>query len=252
MTPSAPDQSGAPGRPAVEPEFESLGEALHDIEEAMPNFAGWLYSCVRGELGHRVVDAGAGIGTYAELLLKDGREVVALEYDGAFARELQRRFAGRGVHVFQADLGDAAGLPQFEPADSMLCLNVLEHIKDDAQTLRNFRERVKPGGTLVILVPAYPRLFNTMDRALGHFRRYSKGQLEARLRETGWQVRRTFRFNAFGVPGWYVAGMLRRKNPGRTLSQLFDTLLPAFAQIEKYAVRGAWGLSLVSVCRRVD
>jgi len=117
--------------PPGEPEFESLGEALHDIEESMPNFARWLYRTVRADLGHRVADAGAGIGTYAELLLKDGRDVVALEYDGAFARELQRRFAGRGVSVFQSDLSDSAGLPEFEPVDSILCLNVLEHVEDD-------------------------------------------------------------------------------------------------------------------------
>src|ERR1700675_999281 len=167
MTHSPPDEGAVP---PGEPEFESLGEALHDIEEAMPNFARWLYSAVRGDLGQRVADAGAGIGTYAELLLKDGRDVVALEYDGAFARELQRRFAGRGVSVYQSDLSDTAGLPRFEPVDTMLCLNVLEHIEDDLQALRNMRERVKPGGTLVILVPAYPRLYNTMDKAVGHFR----------------------------------------------------------------------------------
>jgi SAM-dependent methyltransferase len=250
MSPRRPDKDGTPTA-APEANDHPLGDALRDIEETMPNFARWLYGTVRGELGHRVVDAGAGLGTYSQLLLGDGREVVALEYDRAFARELQRRFAGNGlVSIHQSDLGDPAGLPQFEPGDSMLCLNVLEHVRDDLLALRNMRERVKPGGTLVILVPAYVWLYNSMDEAVGHFRRYRKEELEARLAETGWQVRRTFRFNAFGVPGWYIAGLMRRTHPGRALSQVFDALLPAFAVAEKYAVRGLWGLSLVSVCQR--
>lgn len=219
----------------------------------MPNFARWLYGTVSGELGHRVVDAGAGLGTYTQLLLGDAREVVALEYDRAFARELQRRFAGNGaVSVHQSDLGDPAGLPQFEPGDSMLCLNVLEHVEDDLLALRNMRERVKPGGKLVILVPAYPWLFNSMDKAVGHFRRYRKDELESRLAAAGWELQRMFRFNAAGVPGWYVAGLMRRTHPGRGLSGLYDGLVPVFAMIEKHAIRGLWGLSLVAICRRAD
>ena len=122
-----------------------------------------------------MADAGAGIGTYAEMLLADGHEVVALEYDAAFASQLKERFAGNPrVSVVQSDLCNSGGLPEFAAADSMLCLNVPEHVPDDLLALKNMRERVKPGGSLALPVPAYPWVFNSMDKAVGHFRRYRK------------------------------------------------------------------------------
>jgi SAM-dependent methyltransferase len=233
---------------------EPLSVALQDIEQAMPRFAHWLYHTVRGDLGQRVLDAGAGIGTYTELLLDEGKSVIALEYDAAFVTEMKQRFHDDPrVFVHQADLGDLGGLPVFPEADSAICLNVLEHIEDDLQGIRNIRDRVRPGGTLVALVPAYSWLLNPMDRTLGHHRRYARRQFLERLAEGGWVVERCFRFNAFGIPGWFVAGtLLRRNKPGRDLTRLYDFLVPAFAVLERNVIRGAVGLSLVAVCRRDD
>lgn len=219
----------------------------------MPRFARWMYDTIKAGLGKRVVDAGAGTGAYTDLMLADGKEVVALEYLPEFVASLGERFRDdydASVTVLQADLGDPAGLPDFPPTDSMICLNVIEHVEDDLQALKNMRERVKPGGRLVILVPAYPWLYNSMDRAIGHYRRYGKGQLESRLEEAGWIVERTLRFNAFGVPGWFVGGILRRKTAGKTLFALYDFLTPAFSVTERFLIRGMLGLSLIAYCRR--
>ena len=103
------------------------------------------------------------------------------------------------------------------------------------------------------LVPAYPWLLNKMDRAIGHFRRYGRDDFLRRLEEAGWKVERVIRFNAFGIPGWFVAGsVLRRTTPGRGLFRVFDALVPLFAFLERTVARGRVGLSLVAVCRRVD
>jgi SAM-dependent methyltransferase len=223
------------------------------MEATMPRFARWMYDTVKAELGERVVDAGAGTGAYTDLMGNDGKEVVALEYLPELVANLKERFQERAsVTVFQADLGDPAGLPDFPPADSMICLNVIEHIEDDVQALKNMSERVKPGGRCMILVPAYPWLQNSMDRAIGHYRRYGKAQLESRLEEAGWVVERTLRFNAFAVPGWFVGGILRRDTAGKTLFAFYDFLIPAFSVIERFLIRGMWGLSLIAYCQRPD
>ncbi len=231
----------------------TLAEVLCDHEATMPRFARWMYDAIQSELGQRVVDAGAGIGTFTDLLVADGHEVVALEYSESFAAQLAERFTGDpSVTVLRADLGAASGLPQFNQADSIICINVLEHLEDDVQALKNMRDRVRPGGLLVTLVPAHPWLYNSTDEAVGHFRRYRKSDLEPKLAATGWDVLKTYRFNPFGLPGWFVGGLMRRKSAGRTLFRLYDFLTPAFAAIDKIAVRGLWGLSLVAICRRAD
>jgi SAM-dependent methyltransferase len=235
-------------------EDKPLGEALSDIEETMPGFARWMYRTVRPKLGRRVLDAGAGLGTYTNLLVEDGKEVVSLEYNAAFATHIQERFAGDArVDARQCDLSDPGGLPDFAPVESVVCLNVLEHIKDDVRALRNIRERVLPEGAMMALVPSYQRLFNGMDRAVGHHRRYSKQLFVERLRDGGWTVESIRYFNVFGLPGWFVAGsLLRRATPGRDLTRIFDKMVPVFSVVEKTLVRGTFGLSLLATCRRAD
>lgn len=243
----------APGRAEGE-KAPHLGEALGDIEQALPRFARWMYSTVRGALGESVLDAGAGIGTHTELLLQDGRSVVALEAHPLFAERLRQKFEGNPkVAVYEWDLAHPEGLPPFAAVDSALCLNVLEHILDDVRALRNIRDRVRPGGALLALVPAYPWLYNTLDRAIGHERRYTRSQFLRTLEASGWSAQRCFYFNVFGIPGWFVSGsVLRRTNPGRDLTRLYDALIPVLSRVERALIRGRMGLSLVAVCRRSE
>jgi SAM-dependent methyltransferase len=233
---------------------KGLSDALADQEQTMPGFARWMYSSVRHYLGATVLDAGAGLGTYTELLLRDAKRVTSLEYDERFVAVLRERFAGDDrVKVLQGDLSDPRVFKDVPTVDSILCLNVLEHVEDDLSAMKNLYEKVRPGGTLAALVPAYPRLFNKMDVAVGHHRRYRKSEFEARLRTAGWTVERVFRFNAFGIAGWFVAGsILKRTTPGRDLTRLFDALVPAFSIFERGVIRGLVGLSLVAVCRRTS
>lgn len=220
----------------------------------MPGFARWMYRTVRRDLGETVLDAGAGIGTFTEILVSDHRRVAVLETEPQFLESIRARFASNSaVTVHQGDLTDEKSFAGIEPVDSVLCLNVLEHIDDDQAAMRNLLKQTRPGGNMVVLVPAYPWLLNKMDRAIGHYRRYGRGEFVQRLESAGWKVERLFRFNAFGLPGWFVAGkLLGRSTPGRGLYRLFDSLVPLFALLERILVRGSVGLSLIAVCRRVE
>ncbi|HET9466662.1 MAG TPA: class I SAM-dependent methyltransferase [Gemmatimonadales bacterium] len=233
---------------------DALPVALRDQEQMMPGFARWMYRTVRGDLGETVLDAGAGIGTFTEILVADHRRVAVLETEPAFLDSIRTRFdSNSAVTVHRGDLTDENSLAGIGAVDSVLCLNVLEHIDDDQAAMRNLLKQTKPGGNMVALVPAYPWLLNKMDRAIGHHRRYGRGEFVQRLESSGWKVERVFRFNAFGLPGWFVAGnLLRRSTPGRGLYRLFDSLVPVFALLERMLIRGSIGLSLIAVCRRVD
>jgi SAM-dependent methyltransferase len=233
---------------------DALPEALRDQEQMMPGFARWMYRSVRGDLVGLVLDAGAGIGTFTEILVADRRRVAVLESEPDFVASIRQRFASApGVTVHQGDLTDTAAFAGIPTVDSVLCLNVLEHVKDDVTAMENLLAQTRPGGKMVALVPAYPWLFNKMDTAVGHHRRYGKEDFVQRLERAGWKVERAFRFNAFGIPGWFLAGsVLRRSTPGRGLYKLFDILVPVLSFLDRSVVRGAVGLSIVAVCRRPE
>jgi len=228
-----------------------LPKALQEFEEAMPSFAGYMYRRVSKYLGTRVLDAGAGAGTYGEMLLNEGRQVVAIESDPALLQVLHSRLDGPGAEVYGGDLASPDGLPSFEAVDSSICLNVLEHIEDDRKALANIRERLRPGGTLVVLVPAHPVLYNHIDKAVGHYRRYRRAQLLDTLRQTGWQVGEITYFNAPSILAWFIAGKVLRKDvPGKSLSRFGDTLMPFLNWIDKNLIRGSLGISLIAVATK--
>jgi SAM-dependent methyltransferase len=111
--------------------------------------------------------------------------------------------------------------------DTVVALNVIEHIADDVEALRSMAAMLQPGGRAVVLVPAFQRLYGSLDRELGHVRRYTRTNLSQRMSEAGFRVERTFYFNLVGMIGWWVNARLR-KVPRIPTEQLgyFDTLVP--------------------------
>lgn len=133
--------------------------------------------------------------------------------------------------------------------DSILCSNVLEHIDDDAGALRNMRAALKEGGRLVLVVPAGPWLYGSMDKVLEHRRRYSKKALIGLLSHEGFDVETAFSMNKPGVLGWLMNGKVwRRKTLGKVQMKLFNALVPVFKVVDPLL---PWtGLSLVVVARK--
>jgi SAM-dependent methyltransferase len=126
-----------------------------------------------------VVDFGAGCGTFARMLRERGVEVTCVEPDEGMRRALE----SQGFEC-RADVEEIAE----GSVDYMFSLNVLEHIEDDLGMLRVLRRRLRPGGRLYLYVPAFPVLYTSMDRKVGHFRRYKARSLSGKLRSAGFQV----------------------------------------------------------------
>jgi SAM-dependent methyltransferase len=133
--------------------------------------------------------------------------------------------------------------------DSVVCLNVLEHVEDDRLAVRNMRDALAPDGRLILLVPAHPGLFCALDEDVGHYRRYSQDQLRQVLDDAGMQVERLFPFNFWGLFGWWLNGVVlrRRRLPGEQLS-LFGRLSPLLILAERL-LRPPVGLSFIAVAR---
>ena len=229
-------------------EAVTLERALSDIATAR-NYNDWLFERTRPHLGERVLDAGAGLGTFSELAARTGATVVALEPEQAFVEHLRRRFADRPEIVVVE--GEAEALPDAVPGDlaSVLCLNVLEHVADDRAALRGFCDRLRPGGSLLLLVPAHPSLLGAYDRAAGHVRRYSRAALRSALVAAGFEVATLRHVNPVGALGWFVRVRLARRGDWPSTSfRTFDRLVPVLKHLDGVPI--PFGLSLWAVARR--
>ena len=151
----------------------------------------WMFEAVRGHLRPTVVEVGAGLGNITQFLLGAER-LVCLEPFGPYRQYLATRFAKHpNVEVYPYRIEDC---PNAEVAagafDSVVCLNVLEHLADDGEALRRMRLLLRPGGRVVVVAPALPALFGQMDRALGHLRRYTLRSLRRAFRAAGLKATR--------------------------------------------------------------
>jgi SAM-dependent methyltransferase len=180
---------------------------------------------------------GAGIGNMSQHLSRGRRTYVASDIDEEHMARLRVRFRGRpNLEVCKCDLCDSEDFkPLLGGFDSVVCLNVVEHVKDDLRALRNIFSALKPGGRAIILVPQDQKAYGTLDEVLGHYRRYSEAQLRARMEEAGFEVERMLHFNRVTRPGWRFNGqVLKRRSFSRFQLRVFDTLVPLWRRIDRF------------------
>jgi len=231
--------------------YKDRPSAILDALAAGRRFHQWMASLLRPHLGARVLEIGAGIGNLAWHLSRQRQLYIATDIDPEHLARLQARLHHRvHVEVHRLDINSASDYAPFAGrVDSLVCANVLEHVKDDEAALRNFYQILPPGGRVVVLVPQGPRLYGSLDRELGHFRRYRQQELLDKLQRAGFQVEHVSQFNRISTPGWFVAGrLLRRRQLSRTAIRLFDLLVPCWRALERWL---PWpGASLVVVGRK--
>ena len=176
------------------------------------NYLAWQGRLVTRELGRRVLEVGCGQGNFTGMLL-DRELVVALDIEPACIERLKARYPNRAnLHAFVCDAGGPtfSELARFQP-DSCVCMNVLEHIEDDAAALRDITSILVPGGVIALLVPAFPALFGPIDRNLGHYRRYYRDSIVRMAHDAGLAIKKLRYMNTIGFFGWWVnARILQR------------------------------------------
>jgi SAM-dependent methyltransferase len=210
----------------------------------------WMFQQLAPWLGQRVLEIGSGIGSFTRYLM--GRElVVATELNPRYVRILGNTFERHTrVEVLPLDLAtfDPASLAE-RRLDTIICLNVLEHVADDRGALRRLHTALAPGGRLLLLVPAHEWLYGAIDRAIDHHRRYERVGLVAKLEEAGFHVEHTQFFNRLGVVGWYLNSVMLRRTRVPGLQLHLQNLLVPLLRAEA-ALPLPFGLSLVAVARR--
>jgi SAM-dependent methyltransferase len=135
------------------------------------------------------------------------------------------------------------------PFDTVLCVNVLEYAADPGMVIECAGRVLKPGGSMVVLTPQSPALYGSLDRTLGHRRRFSRTELQALLDKHGFAIKRIYQLNKIGTPGWWLYGkVLRRKHIGKLMLKIFDKTVWFWRWVEGLM---PWpGLSLVVVANK--
>ena len=216
---------------------------------AAKNSFAWQSRLAARELGSRVLELGCGIGNFTEQLL--GREaVIAVDVDADCIDCLRQRFGQRANLLPEVcDIGsdDLLKLARYRP-DSCVALNVLEHVEDDRRVLNMLASILPRGGTIVLLLPAFSALYGPIDAKLGHFRRYSRGQVREIADAAPLKVRTLRYLNSVGFFGWWInAHVLRREAQSEAQIATFDRFVVPWMSRMEDKIRLPIGQSLLAV-----
>jgi glycosyltransferase involved in cell wall biosynthesis len=227
-------------------EDEYGSSILADLQDAR-RFNKWMGDKLRPFVGDRVLEIGSGIGTLTSQFIP--RDLyLATDINPHYLRYLDAYSIGKPyLHVAQVDAGrpeDFASLAGL--FDTVLIINVLEHVPDPHLALRNIFNALAPGGRIVVLVPQHPKLFNTLDQVLEHRERYTPEGLRASLAEAGFGVDTLVDFNRTSVPAWFLSGrVLHRKRFSRVQLKTLELMMPIVRRLDRLWPWG--GLSLIGV-----
>lgn len=209
-----------------------------------------IFRTFERHLGQRVLEVGSGVGNISRLML-DRQTLVLTDYEPEYLHMLRRRFGTyENVDVRHLDLRSFHGSDlRPDQFDSIVCLNVLEHVESDERVLRELCAGLPPGGTLIVLVPAHQRLYSDLDRNLGHFRRYSREELAGKFKAAGFEILEARYFNWVGACGWFVFGTLLGRQHITKVATRGYRLVSALQSLENHVPVG-FGLSTIVIGRR--
>ncbi len=229
----------------------SLQHSVLEALEGAKNYNAWIASLVAPYLGDDPLEIGSGTGTYAQLWLDSGTaRLTVSETEPELVERLRERFADDArVSVRSLDLLDAP------PAQhsAVVALNVLEHIADDVAGLRAAAHLVRPGGAVVVFVPAFPFAMSRFDRAIGHYRRYTVESARKAFAAAGIAVEDVRYVNAPGLVAWTIGMRLLRMTPreGVVLRSWDRAVVPVARRLEE-RWHPPFGQSVLAVGRSAE
>ena len=224
------------------------------FDEVNAPYMRWQLEQFEPFLGERLLEVGCGVGSIlAQLRPREFVMGVDVEEDLiAYARQ---RFMASQRHDFasldiSSHSSESRSMLKSRRFDTVVCINVLEHVQDDVAAVAAMADVVQPGGAVAILVPAHPTLFGQYDEMEGHFRRYSRSGLSRLIAGSGLDVVRLHRFNMLGAAGWWFQyRLLRKRIHGQGHFKTLQAMLPVLKAVEA-RIKPPFGLSLIAVAKK--
>jgi glycosyltransferase involved in cell wall biosynthesis/phospholipid N-methyltransferase len=217
-----------------------------------PSFNAWMADTIRPYCGERVLEIGSGVGNLTRRLIPR-TSYVASDINPLYLQTLANLGADRPyMQTAFCDVTDLSSFPRIDNEyDTVICLNVIEHVNDDRAALLNINQVLAPSGRAIILVPQGPHNLGTLDDVLGHRRRYTRQELVTLASACGFRVSRMIEFNRIGTLAWFLNGkVLRRRTFGIGQVWLLNLLTPVFRRIDTMVPLQP--LSLIAVLERAS
>jgi ubiquinone/menaquinone biosynthesis C-methylase UbiE len=215
------------------------------------NYQHWVLEKISAYLGHAILEVGAGIGNYTQYFTNQKR-VYAIELSPSCLKILRENFHNNNVEFFQLDATSPEILTLKEKnIDTIVCLNVLEHIENDILALKNFYQILQIPGYLILQLPALKFLYGNIDHQLGHYRRYTKRMLFDKVRKTKFKIERMDYLNLIGTVGWFYDARIKGLiNQNQQHISFFDNrVVPIVRKFERN-IKIPFGQSLIAILKK--
>jgi len=212
----------------------------------------WFYQTINPFCSGKILEIGSGIGNISQFFIQNKQDIILSDLRANYLEALTKRFPKFDQNNFcLLDLVDQdfdeKYKNKFNSYDTIFAINVVEHILDDDQAIKNCHKLLKRGGHLIILVPAYQSLYNRFDKELEHYRRYNQKSLNDLFEHANFKIIKEQYFNAVGIMGWYISGrLLKNKLIPEGQMKLYNSLVPIFKIIDKI-IFNKFGLSVITV-----
>lgn len=218
----------------------------------MRNNNKWLFRQIKPYLGNNILEIGSGIGNISEFLATLNENLILTDIDENRMVYLRNKFANNSrIKIILHDISmPGASEAVGSKVDTVICRHVLEHIRNDDAALENMYKILDKGGRLILVVPALGVIYGSLDKQLGHFRRYKLQELSKKLKSKNFIVERIYYLDFIAAFGWFFnACIFRLRIIPIFQSRFFDKLVPFIAKIES-KVRIPFGAELVAVCNK--
>jgi ubiquinone/menaquinone biosynthesis C-methylase UbiE len=221
-------------------------EVLEGLATAV-NHRRWFVELALPFLGDDPIEIGSGLGDYALAWAPYFSRFTATEADPDRLVALKERLSGHDtVHIRQMLLPTE----EVNTHSGAVSYNVLEHIEDHVGALRSMARLVRPGGRIVLIVPAFPFAMSPVDIATGHVRRYTKKSMRNALTEAGLTIERLEYLNALGLIGYYLATSVFRLIPKEgPMVKLYDRFVLPVTRAAERVMKPPFGQSVYAVAR---
>jgi len=241
----------------MEPLNATGTETMSSGMEYAINYYRWLFDLCKDYIGDTIIDVGSGFGSYIGFF--KNKKVIAVDISPEVIQKIQKEYKSfPNITAICSDICDTEFIRKtiYFSVETVICFNVLEHLKDDIVALKNIYQILKHGqGNLIIVAPANPLLYGEMDRLAGHYRRYSKKELETKLTEQGFQFIKSFYFNSLGFFGWFLTNkVFRPRNLSTSIINFqiafYNKIIPIIKKLDKI-LNLPFGQSLFVVAKAI-